>query len=103
MAEGPDKESRHKLTVEKGIRCNGDIIITPKSLRKEVQKVMHNDVHCNITGTQRRLKLQEKWPGYSQDVENYVKRCPKCAKIIKKTTFGKTKFTHGLKKKKTMG
>lgn len=36
MAEWPYKESQPKLTVEKGIICNGDIIIPPQSLRKEV-------------------------------------------------------------------
>ena len=58
MAERLYKESYHKLTVEKCIICNGDIIIPPQSLRKEVLKGVHDDVHCGITVTQMRLKLQ---------------------------------------------
>lgn len=42
MAERPYKESRHKLTVEKGIICNGDIIILLHSLRKEVLKDVYD-------------------------------------------------------------
>lgn len=79
MAERPYKESRHKLPVEKGIICKKGIIITTQILRKEVLKGIHDDVHCSIAATQIRLKLQAWRPGYSQDVENYVKRCPKCA------------------------
>ena len=35
MAKRPYKESKHKITVEKDIICNGNIIITPQSLRKK--------------------------------------------------------------------
>lgn len=55
IAERPYKESRHKLTGKKGIICNGDIIIPPQSLRKEVLKGVHDVVHCGITVTQMRL------------------------------------------------
>ena len=95
MVQRTYKEMRHELIVEKAIIYNGDIIIPQQNLR-EVLKGIHDDVHCDTSVTQRRLKLQAWWPGYLRDVKDYGRRCIKCA-VIK--TSGKTKFTHGLKKK----
>ena len=81
MAERPYKEVRHKLTMDKGIICNGDLVVPPRRMRKEIIKSIHDDVHGGITATQKRLKLEAWWPGYSRDIEDYIKKCPKCTEI----------------------
>lgn len=65
----------HKLILENGMICNGNIIVVP--LRRDILKGVHDDVHYGIKETQKRLKLQVCWPGYSRDVEEYIKRCLK--------------------------
>lgn len=96
IAERPFKEMKHKLTIENGITCNGDKRVAPQILRREILKGVHDEVHCGITVAQKRPKLQAWWPGYSKDVEEYIKRCPKCVEI--KKTSSKKKFTHGPRK-----
>ena len=44
MTERPFKETRHKLTIVKGIICDGDIIVPSKILRKYILKGVHDDV-----------------------------------------------------------
>nr|XP_047132676.1 uncharacterized protein K02A2.6-like [Hydra vulgaris] len=81
VTERPYKSIRNKLTIEKGIVCNGDLIVPPKTMRKIFIKSTHDDIHCGIMQTRCRLKLEVCWPGYCQDVEEYVKNCEKCAEI----------------------
>nr|XP_047142341.1 uncharacterized protein K02A2.6-like [Hydra vulgaris] len=81
VRERPYKSIRNKLTIEKGIVCNGDLIVPPKTMRKIFIKSIHDDIHCGIMQTRCRLKLEAWWPGYCQDVEDYVKNCEKCAEI----------------------
>ena len=80
-AERPYKENRHKLTMDRGILCNGDLLVPPQSMRKEIIKSVHDDTHCGVAATQKRLKLEVWWPGYVRDVQNYVDKCPKCKEI----------------------
>ena len=42
---------------------------------------IHDDIHCGVAATQKRIKLEAWWPGYSQDVEEYIKRCKKCKEL----------------------
>ena len=81
IAERPYKENRHKLTMDRGIICNGDLLVPPQSMRKEIIRSVHDDTHCGITATQKRLRLEVWWPGYVRDVQNYVQKCPKCLEI----------------------
>ena len=81
IAERPFKEIKHKLTVENGVICNGDLIVPPETQRKIIIKSVHDDVHCGIAATQKRLKLEAWWPRFTKDVEEYIKRCPKCKEI----------------------
>nr|XP_047146105.1 uncharacterized protein K02A2.6-like [Hydra vulgaris] len=81
VTERPYKSIRNKLTIEKGIVCNGDLIVPPKTMRKIFIKSIHDDIHCGIMQTRCRVKLEAWWPGYCQDVEEYVKNCEKCAEI----------------------
>ena len=61
--------------------CNGDLIIPPETQRKLVIKSVHDDIHCGVAATQKRIKLEPWWLGYSWDVEEYIKRCKKCNEL----------------------
>ena len=50
---------------------------------------MLNNIHGGVTATQRRLRLQAWWPEYCKDVEEHIRRCPKCTEI---KTFKQTKI-----------
>ena len=79
-AEIPFKSLRKSLTVEDGIVCNGDAIVPPPSLRKRFIKAVYDDVHCGALATRNRLRLEAWWPGYCNDVEQYVSQCEGCSK-----------------------
>ena len=70
--ERPYKEIRHKSTIEHVVICNGDII-PPETQRKLVIKSVH-DIHCGIAAAEKKMKLEAWWPGYSRDIEKYIKR-----------------------------
>ena len=57
-AERPYKEIRHKLTIEHGVICEGDLIIPPETQRKLVIKSVHDDIHCGVVATQKRIRLE---------------------------------------------
>ena len=82
------KEVRHELTIESGIIYNADAIVPPQNLRKDVIKSVHDDIHGEGAATPR-LRLQAWWPGYCKDVEEHIRRCPKCMEI---KTFKQTKI-----------
>ena len=84
MAERPYKAARHLLTIEQGVVFSGDLIVPPKTLRCQIIRAVHDDVHCGMEATKRRLRLEAWWPGYSSDIERYVGKCEKCTQI--KTT-----------------
>ena len=52
-AERPYKEVRHKLKMEHGVICNGDLINPPETQRKLVIKSVHDDIHCGVAATQK--------------------------------------------------
>ena len=61
--------------------CEGGLIIPPETQRKLVIKSVHDDIQCGVATTQKRIKLETRWPGYSRDVEEYIKRCKKCKQL----------------------
>ena len=75
--EKPYKEIRHKLTIEHRRICNGNLIILPETQWKLVIESVHDDVHWS-SGHIKRIKLEARWPGYSQDVEEFIKSYKKC-------------------------
>ena len=89
LRERPFKEARHRLTVERGILFCADAIVSPKILKKDIIKSVNDDIHGGVATTQRRLRLQARWPGYGKDVEEHIRRCPKCTEI---KTFKQTKI-----------
>lgn len=56
--ERPYKEIRQKLTIEHGVICNGDLVVPPETQRKLVIKSVHDDIHCGVAATQKRIKLE---------------------------------------------
>ena len=76
-AEWPYKEVRHRLTIDNDIIFNGDLIVPPQTVKKDIIKSIHDDIHCGIVATQRRLKFETWRLGYSRDVEYIFKKCPK--------------------------
>ena len=44
VAEGPYKSNKDKLTIEKGIVCNGDLVVPPKTMRRRFIKSAHDDI-----------------------------------------------------------
>ena len=62
--------------MDRGIVCNGDLLVPPQSMRKEIIRSVHDDTHCGIMATQKRLRWEVWWPGYVKDVQNYVQKCP---------------------------
>lgn len=79
-AESTYKAVRDRLTVEDGILCNGDLVVPPPSMRLRVIRSAHDDIHSGSLSTRNRVKLEAWWPGYCDDIEQYVKKCHKCAK-----------------------
>ena len=57
MANRPFKEMMHKLIIEKNIICKRGIIVSPQTLRRDILMNVHDDIHCSVTVTQRKLKL----------------------------------------------
>ena len=51
--ERPYKEIRHKLMIEHGVICNGDLIIPPETQRKLLIKSVHDDIHCVVAAIQK--------------------------------------------------
>ena len=66
--------------IEHEVIFNGDLIIPPET-RKLVIKSVRDDIHCGVAVTQKRMKLEAWWPGYSRDVKEYIKRCKKCKEL----------------------
>ena len=95
-AERPYKEVKHKLTMDRGVVCNGDLVVPPQKMRKEIIKSVHDDIHCGIAATQKRLKLESWWPGYSRDIEDYIKNVPNA---WKSKIFHKNRLIHGQRNK----
>lgn len=63
----------------------------------KILKSIHDDVHCGITSTQRRLRrlrLVAWWPSYSPHVKKYIKRFKMCTE---KENSGRQKRIHSQK------
>lgn len=58
-AERHYKEVRHKLVLEKGVICNGDMVVPSETRKKILMKSVHGDINCVIAATQKWLKLEE--------------------------------------------
>ena len=73
--ERPYKEIRHKLTIEHEMICYEDLIIPLEIQGKLMTKSVQWWYTLWSSGYTKKVKLKAWWPGYSQDVEEYTKRC----------------------------
>ena len=62
--------------MEKGVICNGDLIVPLQRMTSEVIKNVHDDIHCGITAIQKGLKFEVWWPGHSRNMEQCIKKMP---------------------------
>ena len=67
-----------------------DLIIPPETQKKLVIK----SVHDRIAATQKRIKLEVWWSGYSRDVEEYIEICKKWKK--NEEIHGPEKWSYGV-------
>ena len=53
VVERPYKSNKDKLTkiIEKGIVCNSDLIVPPKTMRKRFINSFHDSIRCGIMQT----------------------------------------------------
>ena len=56
-------------------------MIPRETERKFVIKCVNGDIHFGIAATQKTVKLEIRWLGYSRDVEEYIKRREKCKEL----------------------
>ena len=89
-AERPYKSLKNCLTIEQGVIFKEDLIVVPQTLRKKFMSALHDDTHLGATATKNKAKLECWWPGFSNDIEQYIKLCNKCAEVKPI----QNKFTH---------
>ena len=68
------------LTYLQGILLNGDRIVVPKTMRKEVLRKIHEG-HLGINKSKSRARQCVCWPGMGQDIEKVIEKCETCAKL----------------------
>ena len=78
VKEKPYKTVRQVLTIEEGILFKGTVPVIPECLRKSVVKSAHS-THCGIVATKRLIQLEAWWPGFSLDVERWIRECSYCS------------------------
>ena len=49
--EKPFEETKHRLTVERGIMYNTDAIVPPQVLRNDINESVHVDIHGGVAAT----------------------------------------------------
>lgn len=69
---------RSELTVEDGLVLNGQRILIPKALRKDVLSKLHAS-HLGQTRTLARARQCVFWPNITNDIRNKIQACEKCA------------------------
>ncbi|UYV61651.1 K02A2.6-like [Cordylochernes scorpioides] len=67
------------LTYQNGLLLRGQIILIPKSLRKDILEKLHQG-HFGINKCRSRAKESVWWLGISQEIERMVSSCTKCLK-----------------------
>ena len=77
---------RNGLLYKKCVSNNREIgylqFVLPRPFRKQVLEACHDEVgHLGIDRTTSLLKDRFYWPGMEDDIEEYVKTCPRCLKF----------------------
>ena len=59
-------------------------LVIPKAVRRRVFHLIHDDMtggHLGVVRTREQLRRRVYWPGWSKDVDLYVKACEQCARF----------------------
>ena len=68
---------REELSIVDGLLMKGTRIVVPKSLRKEMKKIIHQG-HMGIETCRRRARQAIYWPLMNQDIAEMVSKCDAC-------------------------
>lgn len=70
-------EKRDEISFEEGILLWKGRIVVPKSLRNRIMDMLH-DGHPGISAMQSTARLHLYWPGFDNEIANYVNSCESC-------------------------
>lgn len=70
------------VSVDDGLIFIGSRLLVPPSLRTYILKIVHEG-HFGISKTRERARNVVFWPGMSQDINDYVKKCVTCERFGK--------------------
>ena len=79
--EKPFKCVSERLTVNDGVLYNRSRLFIPAKLRAAAFSICHNDVHCGVHSTHRRMQASSWWPNMLKDVNYLISVCSVCSKI----------------------
>ncbi|KAK9680476.1 Integrase zinc binding domain [Popillia japonica] len=65
---------KNEISFENNLPFLNDRLIVPKSLVKDMLKLVHES-HMGITKTIKRVKCNLYWPNMAQDIENEIRKC----------------------------
>ena len=71
-----------ELTVKKGLRMRGSLVVIPASLHASILSKLH-DGHQGVTKCQERAKYSVWWPGLSKRLEDTMNSCQECLRKTK--------------------
>ena len=68
---------RDELTVQEGVVLCGEMVVIPKSLRKEILEDLHT-AHQGVKTALRRARESIYWPNMNSEIKEYISRCETC-------------------------
>lgn len=79
---------RHELTIKHGnndqtgnrIITKGDLVVIPPALRKQLMTQLHEG-HAGTAKMKASLRAYAYWPGFSNDVNEFVRHCSPCTQF----------------------
>ncbi|XP_047998126.1 uncharacterized protein K02A2.6-like [Leguminivora glycinivorella] len=72
---------REDLFIVDGVIFKSNLVLIPRALRAEMLKTIHEG-HMGIDRCKRRARQVMFWPGITQDIEAFVKRCRTCQESL---------------------
>ena len=77
----PYWNDHQNLTFINGLLMKGEKIVIPTALRKEMLKRIHEG-HMGMSKCKRRARQCLFWPNIANDIEQMVRKCEECAKLL---------------------